>query len=224
MSNPMLHSLISWMVTLIVPLALLLTVLRLLLTPIFVQVEYRTPGFPEDEYGFTQAERIHYGGIALDYLKNNEGIDFLGDLTFEDGSPLYKDSELSHMVDVKNLVKLGLNVWMGLMLALTALGVWAWRGGWLRDYGLMLASGGKLALFLIAAALVYLAFNFNQLFIQFHQMFFEGDSWLFLFSDTLIRLFPIRFWRDAFATLFVLTLAGAGALWYFLDWRVIRRG
>ena len=44
---------------------------------------------------------------------------------------------------------------------------------------------------------------FNVFFTQFHHLFFEGDSWLFLFSDTLIRLFPIRFWEDTF-------LAGAG--------------
>jgi uncharacterized membrane protein len=29
-------------------------------------------------------------------------------------------------------------------------------------------------------------------------LFFSGDTWLFAYSDTLIRLFPIRFWEDCF--------------------------
>lgn len=211
---------LSWLVTLMVPLALLLTVLRLLLSPVFVQAEYRTPGFPEDSYGFTREDRLYFGQIALDYLLNNEGIEFLGDLTFEDGSPLYNERELSHMVDVKVLVQFALKVWWGMMTVLIGLGLWAWRGGWWHQYGLMLASGGKLTGFLIVAGLVYVAISFEQLFVQFHGLFFQGDSWLFLYSDTLIRLFPIRFWRDAFATLFLLTLGSAGGLWYWFEWRL----
>jgi integral membrane protein (TIGR01906 family) len=51
---------------------------------------------------------------------------------------------------------------------------------------------------------------FWKFFEGFHAIFFEGDSWLFLFSDTLIRLFPIRFWQDAF--LFAALIAVAGGL------------
>lgn len=39
---------------------------------------------------------------------------------------------------------------------------------------------------------------FWAFFEGFHSLFFEGDSWLFLYSDTLIRLFPLRFWQDTF--------------------------
>ncbi len=41
----------SWLirlVTVLVPLLLILTSVRLLLTPLFVQLEYRTPNFPAD--------------------------------------------------------------------------------------------------------------------------------------------------------------------------------
>jgi uncharacterized membrane protein len=54
-----------------------------------------------------------------------------------------------------------------------------------------------------------LFFNF---FTAFHHLFFTGDSWLFLFSDTLIRLFPIRFWQDAFLFAAVIALGGGAAL------------
>lgn len=53
---------------------------------------------------------------------------------------------------------------------------------------------------------------FDIFFAAFHSLFFEGDSWLFLFSDTLIRLFPIRFWEDAFLWAAVIALGGGVAL------------
>jgi hypothetical protein len=33
---------------------------------------------------------------------------------------------------------------------------------------------------------------------QFHQVFFESSTWTFLWSDSLIRLFPLTFWEDSF--------------------------
>jgi uncharacterized membrane protein len=49
---------------------------------------------------------------------------------------------------------------------------------------------------------------FWQFFTFFHTLFFEGDSWLFYYSDSLIRLFPIRFWQDAFLWAAALALGG----------------
>jgi integral membrane protein (TIGR01906 family) len=49
---------------------------------------------------------------------------------------------------------------------------------------------------------------FSVFFVFFHQVFFESGTWVFRFSDTLIRLFPQRFWRDAFIAIGLLSLAG----------------
>lgn len=208
--------LLSWVVMLLVPVALLLTSVRILLTPAFLQIEYRTPNFPPDSYGFTREDRLKWGGLALDYLLNDEDVSFLGDLTFEDGSSLYNPRELSHMLDVKVLTQQVLWVWYGVLAVLLVLGVWAWRGAWLSSYRQMLAGGGKLTIGLLALLIFFALLSFNQLFVGFHRIFFEGDSWLFLYSDTLIRLFPLRFWRDAFILIGLLPLLGGGALWYFL--------
>ena len=73
---------------------------------------------------------------------------------------------------------------------------------------------------LIAALILFVLVAFTQVFTLFHRVFFEGNTWIFLFSDTLIRLFPIRFWQDAFIFAGVLTFGGGWALWYFLEKRV----
>lgn len=218
--NPTVQTILNWLMPIVVLLAIILTAVRLLLTPAFVNVEYRTPNFPPDSYGFTMEERLKWSQIALDYLLNDEEISFLGDLTFEDGSPLYNERELRHMADVKNLTQIFLWIWRALLLVLVVLALWAWRGGWQPAYMQMLHNGARLTVILIAVLLVGIALSFNAVFTGFHRIFFEGDTWLFLFSDTLIRLFPIRFWRDAFIIIGVFALGSGGLLWWLFGKRL----
>ena len=91
---------LSWLIMFLVPVALMFLGQRLLLTHTFLQIEYLMPGFPADSYGFTQADRLHWSRLAVDYLVNDADISFLGNLIFPDGSPLYNERELSHMLDV----------------------------------------------------------------------------------------------------------------------------
>lgn len=205
--------LIRYIVPLLVPVVIVLTSTRLLLTPLFVSIEYNMPGFPADPYGMTQAERLQYAPLALDYLLNDEDISFLGEQTFDDGTPLYNQRELSHMHDVKVLTQQALKVWVGTLLALAGISIAAWRLGLLAELRAALAQGGALTVALILALLVLIGLSFDWLFTEFHGVFFEGDSWLFLYSDTLIRLFPLRFWQDVFLALGGLSLLGGVGLW-----------
>ena len=68
---------------------------------------------------------------------------------------------------------------------------------------------------LLVGILAFVALSFRVLFVAFHGVFFEDGTWMFLWSDTLIRLFPERFWRDIFIYLGVLS-GGAGLLIWFL--------
>ena len=210
---------LSWLVTIIVPIVLIGLGLRLLLSPLFLQIEYNMPYFPPDEFGFTKEDRLKWAPYALDYLVNNEDISYLGDLQFDDGSPLYNERELSHMDDVKRVTQGALRAWYLSLAVLLLLGIWAWFGGWWQGYLLGLMRGGWLMIGLAVTVglivVIGIAVNPNvfwNFFAGFHSLFFEGDSWLFLYSDTLIRLFPIRFWQDAFLLAAVIALGGGIAL------------
>jgi len=141
-------------------------------------------------------------------LVNGAGIEFLGDLTFDDGSPLYNERELSHMQDVKNVVKPTLTIGTITLAALVALGLWAWRSNRWQAYRSGLMRGGWLMISLVVVVGLFASVAFWQFFTLFHAIFFKGDSWLFLYSDTLIRLFPMRFWQDAFAFVGVFAVGG----------------
>lgn len=210
---------LSWLVSVAVPVALIGLSVRLVLLPVFPQIEYRTPGFPPDDYGFTTQERIHWTGYAWNYLINSSGISYLGDLTFPDGKPLYNERELSHMHDVKSVLTGTFRVWYVSLAVLLLVGLWAWRARRFRDFRLGLKRGGWLTIGLAAVigsiVLIGMLMDpdvFWSFFAWFHSLFFSGNSWIFEYSDTLIRLFPIRFWQDTFLAAAIVVLAGGLAL------------
>ncbi len=199
-----LYTVLSWLVILLVPLALIGVSVRVLLTPLFPNIEYRLPDFPRDDYGFTTQDRLKWGIYGIDYLLNSSDISYLGDLKFSDGVPLFTDRELSHMQDVKRVVQGFLKFWFADLVILALLGLWAWRGGWMSKYRLGWWRGGWLMLALAVIVGVIATFGsmgsgdlFWAFFAGFHGLFFEGNSWLFYYSDTLIRLYPLKFWEDA---------------------------
>jgi integral membrane protein (TIGR01906 family) len=203
---------LSWLVTVLTPLFLIGLAMRIMLAPWFLYVEYNMPYFPADEYGFTKADRLHWAPYALDYLINSTDISYLSDLKFEDGSPLYNERELSHMHDVKEVTLGGLRAWYLSLAVLELLGLWAWGGNWMQTYLHGLRRGGWMMIILAAGLGGFAAVAFWEFFTFFHSLFFEGDTWLFLFSDTLIRLFPMQFWQDVFIWVGVIVLGGALAL------------
>ncbi len=212
-----LHIFLSWLLALFIPLALIGLGVRILLTPFFPNIEYRLPDFPADDYGFTLQDRLHWGPYGINYLLNNADISYLGDLKFADGRSLFNDRELSHMHDVKAVTQEFLLVWYLDLAILILLGLWAWRGEWLSAYIQGLRRGGWLTLGLAGAVGVIATLGtsgsgdlFWQFFSDFHGLFFNGDSWLFAYSDTLIRLYPLKFWEDA--VLYVGLVAALGAL------------
>ena len=211
-----------WLIMLLVPIAVAMAAVRLIINPWYVEFEYRTPNFPPDPYGFTMQDRLIYSKIAIDYLVNNAGISFLGDLRFPSGQEtppatcatmddctrMYNDRELKHMADVKFVVQAASRVWYVSLVVLALFGLWAWRGGWLAAFRRGLRLGGWLTLILIVVILLLVLFAFNFIFVLFHEIFFRAGTWMFLYSDTLIRLFPERFWSDTFMMVGGITLAG----------------
>lgn len=203
---------LSWLITLIIPFFLLMTAIRLLFSPLYPQVTYRLPGFPPDNYGFSLEDRLHWSRISIEYLLNDSDISFLANQQLPDGQPLYNERELSHMLDVKILVQRMIVAWTILLGLLVVLGLWAWRGKWLPDFLHGLGRGGMATIGIVVLILAGVAISFNALFTGFHEIFFTGDSWLFYYSDSLIRLFPLPFWEFGFVVMGVFTLLGSALL------------
>lgn len=211
-----LHSITAWAVTILIPLALIGLGVRLMLTSAYLHFEYNRPDFPPDPYGFTTQDRERWGFFGIDYLLNSADITYLGDLKATDGNPLFNERELSHMHDVKIVTQGFLRTWYLDLALLLGAGIWAWRGNWFGTYRSGVRRGGWLTLVLsVTVGLIGTVGAsgsgdiFWQFFTDFHGLFFQGQSWLFEFSDTLIRLYPIKFWEDT--VLYIGCAAALGA-------------
>lgn len=199
----------SLLVILFVPFILIITAVRLLLTPSFLKLEYNLPNFPADPYGFTVEERLNWGGLSWAYIINSEPDDYLSTLRFEDGTQIYNEREISHMLDVRIVVKSSLTAWY-IMLGFTVLaGLAAWKFGYLKEFRKSVTWGGWLTLGIIFLVILSTFIDFSALFTIFHGLFFEGETWLFYESDTLIRLYPLKLWSDAFLYAGFMTVIGA---------------
>ncbi len=115
---------------------------------------------------------------------------------------------MKHLEDVKIVINSVSKVfWLAVTVVLVS-GVFARSQDWRKGYIQSVARGGWLTAGLLGMILFLTIVSFQSLFTNFHRVFFEGDSWLFYYSDTLIRLFPMRFWQDVFIVFGVSTLAG----------------
>lgn len=188
----------GWLITLALPFLLLLTSARVIFSPFYLNYEYQVPRFPQDEYGFNTQERLKYADLSLEYLFNNQGIEFLEKITLPDGSSLYNERELSHMDDVKVLIQTFVKIWYGIIAFFILMILWSWLGKWQTTFWGAISRGGWLTVGVIIAILAMIALNFNEFFTVFHHLFFTGDTWLFYESDSLIRLFPLKLWSDGF--------------------------
>lgn len=183
---------------LFIPYILLMSGIRFVMTPAFPAMEYKRSGFPQDQFGFTVQERTKWSEYAIRYLTNDQEISYLGNLQDITGKKLFTTDELSHMVDVKEVVKNASMVWYVLGGMSIAILVWFVVMGQWDSLRRSLNAGGWITIGLLGALLVFLAVSFDRLFEYFHRIFFQDGTWTFSQSSTLIRLFPFEFWRDAF--------------------------
>ncbi|WP_051476928.1 TIGR01906 family membrane protein [Arthrobacter sp. Br18] len=187
------------------PVIVLAGAVRAVTTSSFLWLEYHRPGFPADSYGFSTEDRMTYGSYALDYVVNLAPARYLGGLVEPDGTPLFLDSEVGHMADVKTVLSLSFVAAFVLFLIAVAAGIYlarTYQGGVRRA----LFAGAVVTLVMIVALAVAAVLAWQTFFTQVHALFFADGSWTFRVDDTLIRLFPEQFWTDAAASVGAIVL------------------
>ena len=167
-------------VVVLVPVFLLMSSIRVLISPNYPLVEYQMPGFPADPFGFAPEERLEFAQVSVEYLLNSEPISFLGNLKMADGSPLFNDRELSHMLDVKILVQGMLRAWWIILGGLLLIGFFAWRSRWLGTFFRKVMWGGWATLGLVGFLVLSTFLDFSALFTGFPSNFLHRRHLAFL--------------------------------------------
>ena len=215
---------VQWLLVLILPVCLVVLNIWAVTGRWFVQWEYGKAGFPKDPHGFSLQERTRLAEKCVEYLATGADISLLADLRLSDGEEAFNERELQHMADVQFVFQRALMV--GSIAAL------AWVGGFVALLSLRdtrkhaadaLLGGGLFTLGLLVVVGAFMAMSWWEFFSAFHSVFFEEGTWVFLRSDTLIRLFPERFWMDV-AVLVVALLIAEAITCTALGWGSKRRG
>ncbi|MEJ2561497.1 MAG: TIGR01906 family membrane protein [Anaerolineales bacterium] len=199
----------------LLPISLILSSVYIVLysAGIWVPIEYRMPGFPEDSYGFDLQDRLYWSSVDIQFLLSNEDISYFDSHFLADGSPMHNERELKHMQDVQDLLNVMKRVLLaGWILAVLILVV-LWRMGQGQEIPHVIFRGVRATLIFIGVLILGIVVSFGVLFVGFHRIFFEGDTWLFAYSDTFIRLYPERFWRDCFILLGLVTVLEASIVY-----------
>jgi integral membrane protein (TIGR01906 family) len=185
------------LIALAVPAILVVNGFRVLATDTFVEWELGRDGFPADPYGLDTEQRTALARTGLRSIQpGSEGIAVLERATLPDGSGAFEERELTHMRDVRTLFGAALRAQLIAVIAIAALALLLLRTR-LRaavPAGLLAGSLATLAIAILAIPVIVL--GFDGFFTRFHEVFFSGDSWQFSNSDTLIRIYPERFWVD----------------------------
>ncbi len=185
------------LIVIAVPLVLVMGTVRLLTLPWYPAWEYSKPDFPEDPLAMAPVERLRLARACIAFLNRPRGAANLAELRFADGTPAFNAREIGHMDDVKRVYD-RLTTTAALACIIAAIAIW-WlvRKGHTATVWGALSDGGLITLCLLLGLGVWMAVGFEGFFTAFHGVFFADGSWLFDYSDTLIRLFPLQFWSDA---------------------------
>lgn len=208
---------VAVLVALVVPPVLVVNGFRVLATDTFTRWELDR--LPSDRYGLTDDEREELALTGLHSIEpGSEGVVLLERATLPDGSAAFGERELEHMDDVRGLFGLALR---GQLLALVAVALAAValaRTSLRRAVPVGLLAGGLVTLAIAVLAVPIMLLGFDDFFTGFHEVFFEGSSWRFSSTDTLIRLYPERFWEDVSRIAAAIAVGQALALTVVARW------
>jgi integral membrane protein (TIGR01906 family) len=207
-NSGVLDKFLSGFIRFLLPILLILSSVWIILQTanLWIPLEYRMPGFPNDSYGFTREDRVYWSRVDIAYLQNDEGIEYFDAYRLENGDPMHNARELRHMEDVKNLIGITWRILgLGWVILILVGAIVRSRVGW-EPVVEMITASARGTIWLMILLALGLVIAFGVLFVGFHRLFFEGDTWLFAYSDTFIRLYPERFWRDTFALVAIVTL------------------
>ena len=207
-------NLLALVITIAVPVVLILSNVLLFMNPAWLAFQYSQPGFPKAEL-FSDDKRLYFGSESIEYIRGNRTLDQFKALG------VYQDREIVHMVDVRMLVdQVKIVLPIVALLAIVSIIVLARNQATRAFAPRSLLNGSILTIGLFVALGLFAGIGFNTFFTLFHRIFFSGDSWLFLYTDSLIQYYPLPFWFATSISLIGLTVVEAivvGAIGWF--WR-----
>ena len=203
------------LIIILVPLVIIGGSIRIMSTDAYLAYEYGKDDFPPDTYGFTAQQRYDLASTNVHYIRAHTPNNALAKQVLA-GKAVYSPREVEHMADVRGVFQAIFSVWQVAFILLLGTAFMLWRRN-KKVLAAGLQTGGMITSGFVVSVGLLAYFAWQVWFDLFHRFFFEAGSWLFDYADTLIRLFPLKFWSDATFTIALISLAG-GLVAAFSGW------
>jgi integral membrane protein (TIGR01906 family) len=130
-----------------------------------------------------------------------------------DDSIIMRDTELSHMVDVKNLYTMLRLLALGSLIIGVSLSYVQYKKNRKELYKtIKLLPFGPIAFIVVVGG--YMVIDFNTAFRIFHELFFTNDDWILYSDDVLILLLPQNFSMVSGLIILILFSLSIGTIYY----------
>jgi integral membrane protein (TIGR01906 family) len=163
--------------------------------------------------GITDADLREAGADIRHYFNSGDEPLVVRTRVFGEEREIFNQREVTHMKDVKELVRrvyllAGLS---GLYITGVVVGGMVWsRRAFADTLARLVLWGGLLTLAFLLVVGLFAVAGFDTLFLKFHQLSFSNDFWqLDPRRDYLIIMFPLGFWFDATMRVAATALGGA---------------
>ena len=202
--------------------ALFIVVVPLFLTTSSISWAFNSPGLYNDGFekyyisrisGITDADLRQVGADIRHYINSGDEPLVVTTRIFGEKRDLFNNREISHMKDVKQLVRgvyvLAL-VSAAYLAAMIIVGFGWQKARFVPALAKRLTWGGGLTLILMVVFGISALVGFDSVFLKFHQLSFANDLWrLDPRTDYLVRIFPQDFWFDATMWVSIRVISGA---------------
>lgn len=183
------------LVAIAVPVILVVNGFRLAATDGFVRLAYERDGFPRDRLGLEAPARLKLALLGLEaIMPGGDGTALLEQARLPDGERAFNARELTHMEDVRGVLGGALRIQLLAAAGIVLLALLFARSALRGAVATGLLVGAAATLGIAVAAVPTVVAGFDGVFLRFHQLFFEGQTWRFPSTDTLIRVYPEAFW------------------------------
>ena len=185
------------------PLFFTANAIRVLLTETYVRAAYPHLA-PDDVLNEKRRTELALLGLRVVDPLRGDSVASLRAPRLPSGRRAFTAKELRHMRDVRAWL------WRLLVFELVVVAVLAVAAvSARRELAQVLLAGGVATIAIGVLALGAMLVDFDDVLLGFHKLLFEGQSWHFSNEDTLIRVYPERFWNWTGIAMGVLVVAQA---------------
>ncbi len=139
----------------------------------------------------------------------------------DDNSVIMRDTEINHMVDVKNLYTVFRVTAILSLIIGVSLSLFMYKKD-IKEFYKTFKNIYLAPLFFTLFLGTFFIIDFGKTFDAFHMIFFTNDDWLLYGTDVLIILLPLNFWLVS-ASIILLLFALSLGLVYYLNEKLIRK-